>query len=1761
MLEPWPAAGIRQASVNSFGYGGTNAHVILESASTTIPAAPQERPWVKKNDRNAECDENQIPGSNDIGSIKHHKTQGPLSNGKIAMIGRGDNNERRQASAFARTFLPQLFALSAKSKGSIHEVVKRLASWASTRHDYEHYFHNLSYTLSSRRSLMHWRYSIFASSHEELMASLNQKTLRVNKISSNIRIGFIFTGQGAQWSAMGRELIQTHSKFLESLVVSDKILQELGASWSLIDELLLDEKSSRINRSEIAQPASTALQIALTDLLTSIDIKPQMVMGHSSGEIAAAYAAGILTQATALRVSYCRSSVTKSCRRAVSTEGAMLAVGLGEDKVLPLLKKLREGIIDLACVNSPSSTTVSGDKPAILEFQDMLNRTSIFNRKLNVETAYHSHHMREVAHEYLQSLDRLETIAPPNDIIFMSTVEMAKKISDFGSAYWVHNLVSKVRFSGTLLEYCRLQLEESESTMASTDILIEIGPHSVLAGPIKQTMIQKPESFEFVYLPTLVRHQDAIKNIMEMAGKLFEHGCSINLKALNSMIYSQHSVRVLQDLPTYPWDHSITYWHESRVSQDYRFRGHPCHDLLGYRIPGSTPLEPSWRHVISIASLPWLAEHVIDNLVVFPGAGYICMAIEAIRQIVSESQPLQGYQSFSLKNISFFKALVIPPTPQKIELQLCLRTRRSTTIVWREFRIYAIGQDGVWYEHCRGLIQIASEPVFIENISLNPENHSMLPEELISQTSRDGNWQNLSSERLYGQLRSNGNSYGPCFAATSELHLGEFQAIAQVVVPNVRSTMPFGYMQPHVIHPTTLDALMHSSLPLYAQHNGPGSVVPVSIGALYVSPQISSTQGQRLMVTTTLSPTAFRSAKAEITCFGADVGTGRELVLKVSQMELRGLGTVRKSVLQSSVTRAISYQMEWAPDINYLSLRSLWSLSKQDYLRHLIFKNSEVTVLQIGTGAPDGMISVLQLLYEYHPVPIECYHFANISIESFYEAQNLLKDWKSLMHWKPMDMQQDPTEQGLSESSYDLIIAINIFYLSDNLETTIKHIHKLLKPMGRLIVILNDKNIYPKDHLHNALLKCQFNGIELVLDDHELMGFCETMLVSRPIFPDRKTSALPIEIIAEEEMQNSARGLAVALTSKGKEAALKGWGNEISKREAIYVILDNGKTPLLTKATSERFKQISALVGQTSNIFWIGVHHDASASMNPAKGLVTGLARTALAENESLNMITFDIQDAMKTWTQEIVHIITDILVTSFDIAMQSGQAAEREFVYREGQVLVPRLKPDSKIDDWMTRTASTPTVDLATYGQLESALKLSIKESGSINTLSLVDDDSVRGGLDPSAVEIAVKAYGLSRRDLIVALDQTKAPPPMVCEFAGVVKAIGSEATARFQVGDRVCSWKCDGALCPSNVRIDSRHVYHLPESMPLVIGAAIPFSFLTAYYSILEIGDLQRGETIMIFGAASGVGQAAIEIALYVEAEVIAIVLSVTEREDLIKRFKLPDTHVVLGEGMHLYKRALQLTQEGGVDFVLSTLSTEFIPDSWACLKPFGGFVQVAQPQDNSNDQVFLPPLGKNAMFVLFDLISLLHVRPHKVATIMDKVMSVFKLDSFVPTQQVVKFSLESIRNVVNLNQSKKTPEKLILEVTESNQATNPSAHHAVAQLHANATYVVAGGLGDLGQKICYLLASRGAKYIVILSRRSLGTTERQELQDKLRLVSAEINVYSIACDISRRPVVQEAVSSLENMRLPPVKGVIQSATVLRVSLSRISKTSHKS
>lgn len=195
---------------------------------------------------------------------------------------------------------PRLVVLTAASESSLHSTIKSLHQWVTNADPITFSIEDLAYTLSLRRSILPWRYSVVASSQAELASALDQPNPRVCRAASSVCTAFIFTGQGAQWHAMGRELITEESSFKQSIVESDRILDELGCQWSLLEELLKEEADSRIGESELSQPATTAIQLALVDLLASFGIRPQSVCGHSSGEIGAAYAAGALSHRGAI---------------------------------------------------------------------------------------------------------------------------------------------------------------------------------------------------------------------------------------------------------------------------------------------------------------------------------------------------------------------------------------------------------------------------------------------------------------------------------------------------------------------------------------------------------------------------------------------------------------------------------------------------------------------------------------------------------------------------------------------------------------------------------------------------------------------------------------------------------------------------------------------------------------------------------------------------------------------------------------------------------------------------------------------------------------------------------------------------------------------------------------------------------------------------------------------------------------------------------------------------------------------------------------------------------------------------------------------------------------------------------------------------------------------------------------------------------------------------------------------------------------------
>ncbi len=331
---------------------------------------------------------------------------------------------------------------------------------------------------------------------------LNGVRATPRRASKAPKIAFVYTGQGAQWPEMGRQLADSYSVFSDTLHATAAYLKSIGATFDLVEELRKDKTESIVSLAYISQPICTAVQLALTDLLVSWGIKPSTVIGHSSGEICAAYAAGAITLEDAMAAAYFRGQAAGNIKtRCPNVRGAMLAVGEGPAEMKRMIKTLHLQNVNVACENSPNSVTVSGDEQEIDVLASELEAKSVFHRKLRVDVAYHSSHMLHVADEYMASI-KSSTARNTSGVTFYSSLH-GKKLSDLSSLgpdYWVDNLTKPVLFSTALQDLYNQE---------KPDVIVEIGPHSVLESPIKQILKSINESAMTVkgYIPTLLRNQ------------------------------------------------------------------------------------------------------------------------------------------------------------------------------------------------------------------------------------------------------------------------------------------------------------------------------------------------------------------------------------------------------------------------------------------------------------------------------------------------------------------------------------------------------------------------------------------------------------------------------------------------------------------------------------------------------------------------------------------------------------------------------------------------------------------------------------------------------------------------------------------------------------------------------------------------------------------------------------------------------------------------------------------------------------------------------------------------------------------------------------------------------------------------------------------------------------------------------------------------------------------------------------------------------
>lgn len=387
---------------------------------------------------------------------------------------------------------------------------------------------------------------------------------------------------------------------------------------NLTEELRNDEN---IHQPEFSQSLCTALQIALVDLLRTFDVEPAAVIGHSSGEIAAAYTIGAISHESACKVAYFRGKVATKLRT-TTTPGAMLSVNLAETEVLKLLDMLGLGTgnqsIYVACFNSPSNITLSGYQDAIDTLKCYLDHEGIFAQKVNTGVAYHSPAMLAVASEYHTLMSNLamsnaqrnahKKAAPMVSSVTGGIIDPKLLLMP---EYWVNNMISPVRFVDAIQHLKSLTPTLTLPLGAGnvTD-LVEIGPHAALRRPIRDT----PLSVR--YHSTLERSKSPVQTTLALLGALFCHGHPVSILAANNQNYE--NVPFLVDCPSYPFDHSRRYWSESRLSKDYRFRAHTPGYLLGKRSIDWNAVQPRWRNWMCVETMPWLGDHVVS----FP-AGFL----------------------------------------------------------------------------------------------------------------------------------------------------------------------------------------------------------------------------------------------------------------------------------------------------------------------------------------------------------------------------------------------------------------------------------------------------------------------------------------------------------------------------------------------------------------------------------------------------------------------------------------------------------------------------------------------------------------------------------------------------------------------------------------------------------------------------------------------------------------------------------------------------------------------------------------------------------------------------------------------------------------------------------------------------------------------------------------------------------------------------------------------------------------------------------
>ncbi len=544
--------------------------------------------------------------------------------------------------------------------------------------------------------------------------------------SSARRLAFVFTGQGSQWWAMGRGLLQQDPLFREFVERCDGFFSQ-RSGWSLIEQLMRSEECSQINETSVAQPALFALQAALVARLAAWGIRPEAVIGHSIGEIAAAHVAGALSLSQAVDVVYHRSRLQERSR----LQGGMAAIGLAADRVRAYLEKF-DGQLEVAAINGPELVSIAGPRALLDQFIADVGRErkDVLCQILRVDYAFHSFQMDPFTSELQDSLRGLR----PNALdvaMFSSVTGEAIQGEQLDADYWCRNMRQPVLFRRAI----------DQAIDAGIDTFLELGAHPSLIAPIRACLAGRNR--EGLAVGTLHRERQDAEAIASAAARLHVHGVPVDWKAIAPRSWK------FVELFGHPWEKQV-HWVEPEESRAARFDG-PVHPLLGYRLAST---EPIWQSEIDANAPRYLHDHQIEGAVVFPAAGYVELMLAAARETL-------GSGPHEIEAIAFHEALFLnAETPTLLETSV--DEVRGIVRVLSRHR----GADTTWILRATGRIRRWQAP--------DPPIERWTPK--IEPPIQVGH------ARFYRDLADEGHTFGPAFQGVDSIWYAEGCSLGKVVL-------------------------------------------------------------------------------------------------------------------------------------------------------------------------------------------------------------------------------------------------------------------------------------------------------------------------------------------------------------------------------------------------------------------------------------------------------------------------------------------------------------------------------------------------------------------------------------------------------------------------------------------------------------------------------------------------------------------------------------------------------------------------------------------------------------------------------------------------------------------------------------------------------------------------------------------------------------------------------------------------------------------